>query len=86
MTVDEYVDERTRFEMFYPPFAAAAAAGVGSVMCRYETGRQSQLLAMFSGRCLTIAKGRSAIVLHIFRCKLQQDQRILELRKQRDFA
>ena len=21
MTIDEYVDERTRFEMYYPPFA-----------------------------------------------------------------
>ena len=27
------VDERTRFEMYYPPFAGASEAGVGSIMC-----------------------------------------------------
>jgi beta-glucosidase-like glycosyl hydrolase len=31
--VDEIVDERTRFEMYYPPFAAASKAGLGSIMC-----------------------------------------------------
>jgi beta-glucosidase len=31
--VDENVDERTQFELYYQPFEAAAAAGVGSVMC-----------------------------------------------------
>ena len=36
MTVDAIVDERTRFEMYYPPFAAAVEAGVGSVMCSYN--------------------------------------------------
>ena len=30
------VDERTRFELYYPPFAGAVAAGVGSVMCSYN--------------------------------------------------
>ena len=30
------VDERTRFEMYYPPFAGAVQAGVGSVMCSYN--------------------------------------------------
>ena len=30
------VDERTRFEMYYPPFAAAIQAGVGSIMCSYN--------------------------------------------------
>ena len=33
MTVNEVVDERTRFEMYYPPFEGAVQAGVGSVMC-----------------------------------------------------
>jgi len=35
-TVSEEVDERTRFEMYYPPFAGAIEAGVGSVMCSYN--------------------------------------------------
>lgn len=35
-TVDEHVDERTRFEMYYPPFEGAIEAGVGSVMCSYN--------------------------------------------------
>ena len=30
------VDERTRFEMYYPPFAGAIEAGVGSLMCSYN--------------------------------------------------
>jgi len=30
------VDERTRFEMYYPPFQAAIDAGVGSFMCSYN--------------------------------------------------
>ena len=33
MTVNELVDERTRMEYYYPPFAGAIKAGVGSVMC-----------------------------------------------------
>ena len=32
--VAELVDERTRFEMYYPPFVGAVEAGVGSFMCR----------------------------------------------------
>ena len=35
-SVDELASERTRFEMYYPPFAGAIAAGVGSVMCSYN--------------------------------------------------
>ena len=35
MTISEDVDERTRFELYYPPFEAAIAAGVGSFMCSY---------------------------------------------------
>ena len=35
-TIDENVDERTRFEMYYPPFEGAIEAGVGSVMCSYN--------------------------------------------------
>ncbi len=34
--VSEEVDERTRFEMYYPPFAGAVEAGVGSIMCSYN--------------------------------------------------
>ena len=30
------VDERTRFEMYYPPFAGAIAGNVGSFMCSYN--------------------------------------------------
>ena len=35
-SIDEVVSERARFELYYPPFAAAAAAGVGSFMCSYN--------------------------------------------------
>jgi beta-glucosidase len=35
-TIDENVDERTRFEMYYPPFEGAIEAGVGSFMCSYN--------------------------------------------------
>ena len=35
-SVSENVDERTRFEMYYPPFEGAIEAGVGSVMCSYN--------------------------------------------------
>eukprot|EP00930_Biecheleria_cincta_P084082 TRINITY_DN73576_c0_g1_i1.p1 TRINITY_DN73576_c0_g1~~TRINITY_DN73576_c0_g1_i1.p1 ORF type:complete len:795 (+),score=112.93 TRINITY_DN73576_c0_g1_i1:1-2385(+) len=34
--VSEDVDERTLFEVYYPPFEAAVEAGVGSVMCSYN--------------------------------------------------
>ena len=30
------MDERTRFEMYYPPFEGAIGAGVGSIMCSYN--------------------------------------------------
>lgn len=30
------MDERTQFEMYYPPFQAAINAGVGSLMCSYN--------------------------------------------------
>jgi beta-glucosidase-like glycosyl hydrolase len=33
MIINEFVDERTRMEYYYPPFAGAIRAGVGSVMC-----------------------------------------------------
>ena len=29
-------DERTRWEIYYPPFQAAVDAGVGSIMCSYN--------------------------------------------------
>jgi len=35
-SVSEEVDERTRFEMYYPPFEGAIEAGVGSFMCSYN--------------------------------------------------
>jgi beta-glucosidase len=35
-TVSDDADERTRFEMYYPPFAGAIEAGVGSFMCSYN--------------------------------------------------
>lgn len=34
--VNAVVDERTRFEMYYPPFEGAIAAGSGSIMCSYN--------------------------------------------------
>jgi beta-glucosidase len=34
--VNEIVDERTNFEMYYPPFQAAIDADVGSFMCSYN--------------------------------------------------
>jgi beta-glucosidase len=34
--VTEIVDDRTRFEMYYPPFRGAIDAGVGSMMCSYN--------------------------------------------------
>ena len=36
MSVDEHVDERTNFEMYYPPFEAAFKADCGSLMCSYN--------------------------------------------------
>lgn len=36
LKVSAKVDERTRFEMYYPPFQGAIDAGVGSVMCSYN--------------------------------------------------
>jgi hypothetical protein len=33
------VDERTRFEIYSPPFFAAVAAGVQAVMCSYVYSR-----------------------------------------------
>lgn len=36
MLVSSNVDERTRFELYYPPFQAATEEGVLSVMCSYN--------------------------------------------------
>lgn len=36
MSVSANVNERVRFELYYPPFEAAAEAGVVSVMCAYN--------------------------------------------------
>eukprot|EP01061_Rhynchopus_euleeides_P017784 TRINITY_DN2943_c1_g3_i4.p1 TRINITY_DN2943_c1_g3~~TRINITY_DN2943_c1_g3_i4.p1 ORF type:complete len:743 (+),score=240.76 TRINITY_DN2943_c1_g3_i4:160-2229(+) len=35
-TINELVDERTRFEIYYPPFEGAIEADVGSLMCSYN--------------------------------------------------
>ena len=35
-TVDQVVDERTRWELYMPPFTAAIEAGVLSIMCSYN--------------------------------------------------
>jgi len=35
-TVNSVADERTMMEVYYPPFAAAVSAGVGSLMCSYN--------------------------------------------------
>jgi len=35
-TVSSQADERTRFELYYPPFEGAIRAGVGSFMCSYN--------------------------------------------------
>jgi beta-glucosidase len=35
-TVAEDVDERTQFELYYPPYEAGAAANAGAVMCSYN--------------------------------------------------
>jgi beta-glucosidase len=36
MGVYDIAAERVRFEMYYPPFAGAIKAGVGSIMCSYN--------------------------------------------------
>ena len=36
VTVSAEADERTRFEMYYPPFEGAIEAGIASVMCSYN--------------------------------------------------
>ncbi|CAE7748857.1 bglB [Symbiodinium sp. CCMP2456] len=36
MTESSVVDERTAWELYYPPFEAGIAAGAGSVMCSYN--------------------------------------------------
>jgi beta-glucosidase len=35
-SVSEMVDERTRYQMYLPPFAGALDADVGSIMCSYN--------------------------------------------------
>ena len=34
--VIEVVDERTQFEIYYPPFEGAISAGLGAIMCAYN--------------------------------------------------
>ena len=36
MTTSPYASDRTMFEVYYPPFAAAVDAGVASFMCAYN--------------------------------------------------
>jgi len=45
MGMTEVVDERTLFEVYYPPFLAAVEAGVSAVMCSYN------LVKCTSGLC-----------------------------------
>eukprot|EP00443_Scrippsiella_acuminata_P001522 CAMPEP_0115340688 /NCGR_PEP_ID=MMETSP0270-20121206/91277_1 /TAXON_ID=71861 /ORGANISM="Scrippsiella trochoidea, Strain CCMP3099" /LENGTH=990 /DNA_ID=CAMNT_0002762153 /DNA_START=9 /DNA_END=2978 /DNA_ORIENTATION=+ len=47
--VVEEVDERTLFEVYYPPFQAAVDAGVSAVMCSYN------LVKCTTGKCSGIA-------------------------------
>ena len=47
--VSENVDEQTQFEIYYPPFEAAARAGVGSVMCSYNKVK-------YTCSCLTVQR------------------------------
>jgi len=42
-----YIDERTLFEVYYPPFAAAVDGGVSAIMCSYN------LVQCTSGECNT---------------------------------
>lgn len=46
--VTEIVDDRTRFEMYYPPFAGAVDAGVGSIMCSCEFRNRPVCFILFS--------------------------------------
>ena len=39
--IDTRVDERTQWEMYYPPFQAAVDAGLLSVMCSYVKNSDS---------------------------------------------
>jgi beta-glucosidase len=34
--INEIVDERTKFELYYPPYEGAIKAGVGAIMCGYN--------------------------------------------------
>jgi beta-glucosidase len=36
LEVNEEIDERTQFELYYPPFEGAIEAGVASIMCSYN--------------------------------------------------
>merc|ERR1740138_964001 len=36
MAEDSQVDERTAWELYYPPFQAAVDAGIGGIMCSYN--------------------------------------------------
>ena len=40
VSVIEVVDERSQFELYYPPFEGAIAGGVGSIMCSYNKIRR----------------------------------------------
>jgi beta-glucosidase len=40
LSISEDVDERTRYQMYYPPFAGAIDADVGSIMCSVRQALQ----------------------------------------------
>ena len=49
--VNEVVDERTRWEIYYPPFEATVAAGVGATMCAYNRVTPIDVTAKASWAC-----------------------------------
>ena len=49
--VSENVDERTRFEMYYPPFEGAVKAGLGSIMCSCELDYMYQYIVALRNGC-----------------------------------
>jgi beta-glucosidase len=50
-TVLEIVDERTRYEMYLPPFEGAVQANVGSVMCSYNKVQPGPLSSSGAWSC-----------------------------------
>jgi beta-glucosidase len=51
--ISENVDERTQFELYYPPFEGAIQAGLGSVMCRCRLSLARDLVRDLAGLLLS---------------------------------